>query len=645
VPGKNKKRRIVFDIESTPAEQARFEGKYRVWSWSAYDFDSDVIVGRGLTIDSLYNFFKVQTQNNQYFAHNSKWDAGYLLYNLHERGYTYDAWENRRAKVGTYNCIISEMGYWYSFSFCFGAWQNKGRKGAKKKVVTIINSYNLIKSKVEDIPKGFGLNELKGTIDYEAYRPQGYKPTQEEWNYNDDDVIIVGKGLKILDGYGINKLTIGSSVLHNFKKEFFARYNLDVTKPSAEDRERYFRKYFPELDSKIDTFCRNAYFGGKNLKNTYIKEIQIFSGVYCFDIASQYPFVKAAYHYPWGQPKYFSGDYIEDVKYPLYIIHVKARLILKDGYQPTIFTRQDSVMEKVTGNKIDNEYDLYLTNVDLEDLEVCYHILEWEVIDGYKFRSTEEFGVDENGYNKIFGWFYKKYYDIKKNAEGAFKLVSKYYINNLGGKFGTKSHKYKYYPVINEKGKISLKKHRAKPSSTLYVPVACFMTAYGRRMVRKVFIKNRKIFLYGDTDSGWFKGLPEIENIDWSDVETLGSWGLEHQQKIPKEITNPVERAIFRKINLTPIWFKPLKEKTYAYSKDNKLWIYVKAGLHQKKENPLNINIDDFKFGAVLPMQKVENFWGGFGLIKSSVTIHPSKKINHYTGIKIVSGFVSNKIK
>ena len=86
--------------------------------------------------------------------------------------------------------MISDKGLVYKCEIIFY------RKGRNIRKIILQDSLKLIPLRVEEIPKAFGLEEMKGKIDYDRHNklPPDSPLTEEETEYIKHDVIIGGKG-------------------------------------------------------------------------------------------------------------------------------------------------------------------------------------------------------------------------------------------------------------------------------------------------------------------------------------------------------------------------------------------------------------------------------------------------------------------
>lgn len=149
----------------------------------------------------------------------------------------------------TFTTLINELGSFYEITLYF----KKGNKQVTK--VTFIDSLKIIPFSVKDIAKAFNLEEQKGEIDYKAYREKGHILTKEEREYIKNDVVIVAKALNVLFNQKLDRMTIGSNALHEYKhilgKSRFEHFFPKINKEIDEDLRSAYRRWLHLLKSKI----------------------------------------------------------------------------------------------------------------------------------------------------------------------------------------------------------------------------------------------------------------------------------------------------------------------------------------------------------------------------------------------------------
>lgn len=478
-------------------------GRTRVWGWGLVEmWHRDVEIGA--TLDRLMELI-LEEDCNVYF-HNIKFDGDFLLVWLYEHGYSLVK-SSKKMPDYTFNTLISDKGVFYSLTI----------KTPKSRVV-IKDSHKVLPFSVRDIGRGFGLDVLKGEIDYNKERPPGYMITDEEKEYIKHDVLIVCEALEHLHQEGLTKSTQASNALNDYKKI--------VTR-------KVFERWYPEQPLWKHDELASSYRGGFTYCNPRFAGRVIEEGI-VLDKNSMYPWVMATKPLPVGEPVYFDGEYKYDSLYPLYIQRLKCQFDIKEDRIPTIQIKYPgpwSQVEYLTTStvekrnkkgeivRIETEAILTLTNMDIKLFFEQYDVQNVEWLGGYKFRQS--YGLFTEYINK---WYKRKEQaTIEKNKPQ--RQISKLMLNALYGKFGTSPHAKNKWPLYdNGKIKYVVDKEETEKSS-IYVPIASFITSYAREECIRSAQACYERFLYADTDSLHLIGL-EKPNLD-IDPLRLGAWKCE----------------------------------------------------------------------------------------------------------------------
>lgn len=184
----------------------------RVWAWACADISSPDEVTVDNNLDSFINH--ISRVNGSCYFHNLKFDGSFIIYWLFKHGYEHverkRGYSGKLEKLepGQMHAVIGDMGQWYSLTVC---WKNS------QNTTQFLDSAKLIMLPVSKIPKAFGLEESKLTIDYKEHREVGHKLTAQEIAYVKADVIIVAKAMAIMRQQGLTKVTIASNALADYK--------------------------------------------------------------------------------------------------------------------------------------------------------------------------------------------------------------------------------------------------------------------------------------------------------------------------------------------------------------------------------------------------------------------------------------------
>ena len=212
------------------------ENETYVWAWATCEIGNTNNIQIGTDISEFINFC-YKERNSTWYFHNLKFDGEFIIYYLLENGFKHVE-KKEDIDEKTFTTLISDMGQFYEITVYF----EKKNKYYRK--ATFIDSLKIIPFSVEDIAKGFNLPISKLNMDYNKPRKKGHFLTLEEKEYIKHDVEIVALALDIIFSDKLEKMTIGSNALNDFK------HLLSKTK---------FEHLFPSLDYDIDKDLRKAY--------------------------------------------------------------------------------------------------------------------------------------------------------------------------------------------------------------------------------------------------------------------------------------------------------------------------------------------------------------------------------------------------
>lgn len=522
--------RWVADFETTGKDNLKKDKYVRVWSWGAYSLDTHEYRA-GVSLEEFFNFFR--TRSNEVYFHNLKFDGQFLLSFLLKNNYV---WKPTATEPGEFSTVITDKGLYYEICVIFKKLNKRYIK------LTIRDSFKKLPLKVSAIARAFNFEEEKTSIDYGQYRPEGYTPTDAEKTYQKNDCVIVGRALQRQFEVGQTRMTIGADALAEYKNTI---------------GEKVFKTRFPELEYRIDEFCRHAYRGGYVYCNPqYVGKL--LHNVVSYDRNSDHPAILKEKLLPYGQPLYYMGEPLESEEYPLFIQRLQCRFRLRPGALPSIQIKKDwryNAAEYLTTNVIevddgaggftyDEPVELTLTSVDLYRFFENYEIEDLTFLDGYAFQAKKH----------MFDEFIDKNYQTKCNAaDGGSRLLAKLYINNLVGKMGTHPLRGYKIPIIDEKNIVRYVNSEPVMGSSVYVPLSAFVTAYSRDNLIQIAQRLGDDFIYGDTDS--FKTFADVALPYGVEVDArkLGAW----KSELPEPYSD----------------FKVLRNKTYAGIVGGKLQI------------------------------------------------------------------------
>lgn len=572
----------VADFETTTKEE-----DCRVWAYAVCEVGNTENISIGVTIDGFMKWCREQKENPKVYFHNLKFDGQFILYWLFKNGFTHIE-EPRDRKTNTFTTLISDKGLYYSIEVVFYL------KGKKVKKVTFYDSLKLIPLSVDAIAKSFKFPEQKLQIDYTSHDdlPEGSPLTEEEEEYLKHDVVIVAKAIEYFHSQGLNKMTIGSCALNEYKNLL---------------SKKYFKLYFPTPQYHNDV--KQSYRGGFTYLEPQFAGKLLGEGI-VLDINSLYPSVMNECYLPFGVPIFFKGKYKDDGFYPLYTQMIRCSFELKKGKIPTIQIKKSlffSGNEYLTSSN-DEEVVLCLNSVDLELFFEQYNVYNLEYISGWKFKATKglftEY-IDKWSNNKI---------QAKKDGNHGLYLISKLFLNSLYGKFGTDTtvrSKIPYYDSDDDSVHYSDSKPTTKPG--VYIAMASFITSYARFKTISSFQKIKDAYnsgkskaqpVYADTDSLHIILNGEDKDTFFKncgleiDSTKLGAW--DHEANFVKAKFLRQKCYIETHVIEEDEYNRGIKsENKSLYSKDKNGYYCLKvtvAGMPAACHN--QVNLKNFKIGA-----------------------------------------------
>lgn len=515
---------FVADFETT-----KNKDDCRVWAYCYCDIEKIGSKVYGTNIDDFMAWCSNKRENFKVLFHRLEFDGQFIISWLFRNGFKHTTDQSER-KSKTFNTLINSKGIYYQIEVIFE------RKGKSINKVTFQNSYNLIPLSVEKLAKAFKMPISKLDLDYEADREIGHELTEHEKEYISNDVEIVARAVKSFYDMGLNRMTIGSCALHDYKQM--------VT-------ENRFRIFFPP-STKYDHDIRESYRGGYTYLEPELEGKTLGKGV-VLDINSTHPFSMYDCELPHGTPLFFKGEYQEDSLYPLYIQMFKCQFELKKDHIPTVTMKfgSDFSTNEYLISSGGVEKTLYLTSVDLEMFKKHYDTFDTiEYIGGWKFK----------GVTGLFDEYIEKWMEVKsqsrKHEKWEWYEIAKRMLNALYGKLGTAPQVKSKIPYINKDGVVNYKDDTLKQIEGVYLPMATFITSYSRKRIIEAFQKLKDDYVsgkskirpvYTDTDS--LHILSEDFSIpEWLDIDDteIGKFKIEGHFKKAKFLRQKCYMEEFR---------------------------------------------------------------------------------------------------
>lgn len=574
------------------------ENDCRVWAYSICSIDDPSEFYYGNNFEDFIEFCANPKINYTLYFHNLKFDGAFIMTWLLSNGYDYISDRKNRADH-TFTTLITDMGQFYAIEIYFKINKTHVNK------VKILDSLKIFPNfSVEKVAEGFNLPIRKLSIDYKKKRPVGWELTPEEIDYIRNDVEIMARALKIMFDKGLKKMTIAGDAFQSYK-----------------DFVPNFRKRFPVLPAEVDKDIRLAYRGGFTYVNDIYKEKEVGHGI-CIDKNSMYPSKMVQKPLPYGMPEHFEGEYQYDKTMPLYIQSISCVFKLKKNKIPNIQLKNNLsfIPNEYLTSSNDEVVTLSLCSPDYELFRENYDVRVYSYNGGWKFKECK--GMFDEYINY---WMDQK---IKAGKEGnkPQRQIAKLMLNSLYGRFGLSINAQQKYPYLDEKGVLRFALLPPEKREPVYIPVACFITAYGRvdtirtsQEIRDYSLKKYgyDAYLYSDTDSIHCMinddDLNALKDDIFIDDFALGAWAKESE----------FDRAIF------------IRQKCYIEETDGKLNVTV-AGM-PKYLTPL-ITFENFKRGfsteglTLKEMVKLAS--------KNGATDQEIEKLHHKLTYKYVKGGV-----
>lgn len=344
-------------------------------------------------------------------------------------------------------------------------------------------------------------NGLVDLHDMQRVAPLGMKQMrsivcdgQRDWRIS-DDVCVMARVLSVLNEEDLTRTTVSSNAYNEY---------LDIVGRAD------FRRMFPKLKACETDLVSEAFNGGFVWVDPEWRGRRIGPGI-SVDANSLYPSAALINRLPCGRPKPFEGKAEDDGLLTLQSAVVDWD-IKPDGLP--IFPRRYRKYEVEPGHSMqptlvtmtDVDWQLVMENYDLM-------ILEWK--GGLKFY----------GQKGMFDAYIGKWGERKLHSDSGQRMMAKMMLNSLFGKFGTKIRRRNLIPEW-EDGKIVYDESRMKLSHGIYMPVAAWVNAYGRRELVNAVNANRGRVVYCDTDSMHLIGTGDPDGISIDDT-AFGSWKIE----------------------------------------------------------------------------------------------------------------------
>lgn len=367
------------------------------------------------------------------------------------------------------------------------------------------------------------------------------KPQKVEIDWKKINANNLKENMKIIEDRNLYDIISLAECMEEFKKAFYGKFHgagttassmsLDafkfylcnkkgILRPSHEEKNDIFRERYPQLTSEQQLLSKGCYSGGISTNNENHAEKMINENLQMLDINSSYPYAMCL-PLPYGQ-----GAKIDDFcqkGYNEYIVYIKFKMVGQPFQRCHSENHARAILEFESAEKIytksqfPKEFEGYLclNSIDLDTLKKFAKVTICEFVLGYHYETIDD----------ISDFIKELYYERKKHKKGVLNTAIKIFLNSLYGKFAQDLSGQVYqYKSVGEYKKIS-----AIDTNTIYNPFACAVTAYGRRNWIENCYRIGDDFIYGDTDSLYFKNVQRCEKIFADagivDENELGKWG------------------------------------------------------------------------------------------------------------------------
>lgn len=356
---------------------------------------------------------------------------------------------------------------------------------------------------LEDMASHLGLKFILPKIDIFKYREPEYEPTVDEKRASFKRALLI---LDILLNMREEKEFFLSFTIASYSMRKLMNYSFGWAKnPKGCYRSK---KNYPLLEPQVEEAVRKSIFGGLSSPNPVFQNEDITNLIH-IDATQHYPSCQKLYNFPYGEPTYFKGGECS------HRINAKLLHIKMWGWYDTLFHCLPILDQESVFIAYDRVFDLWLWEFELEMAKVCYIGMQYEIIEGYEFKT------------KPIGWvgYFEENIAMRQIARANndnFGVALYKLMNNAPiGKFFQKSRAEEYEPYINEQG-VTKNKKVSKEQKTVagyaYSPLGSYTLARGRW----------RLFLMAER----FK----FENIVYKDTDSLFVISNEHTEAVIKEM-------------------------------------------------------------------------------------------------------------
>nr|Q01529.1 RecName: Full=Probable DNA polymerase [Podospora anserina]CAA43117.2 DNA polymerase [Podospora anserina] len=316
--------------------------------------------------------------------------------------------------------------------------------------ITFIDSYNILPDKLDNLAKSFGTEIQKGLFPYEFVKSNtlnyvGITPSIEYYKINNEVISQELYNELIVPQWDLRKQTLHYlerdllsllEIINTYNHYVYKRYNVQLTESLTIARlalNIYLKRYLGDnlipvvLNNSLFTSIKAAYYGGvAEVYRPYGKNLRY------YDVNSLYPFV-AKNTMPGHECKYIESK--KGLKLSELFGFFYCKVTTNNQYLGLLPVHNQGLIMP------NGQWYGWYFSEELKFAEVNgYNI---EVIKGYQFNKIDN----------LFSSYVDDLYKIKANSEGSEKLITKFLLNSLLGRFGMSIFKLKTDIVSVEKAK------------------------------------------------------------------------------------------------------------------------------------------------------------------------------------------------
>ena len=317
--------------------------------------------------------------------------------------------------------------------------------------------------------------------------------------------------LRVTSLLGMETLTIGSA-------SFNIMLDMNFHAKTKRGKFGLFKAIYGKNSLEDDKYLRKWYAGGLGWSST---DDRTETRVHSYDIVSAYPAESMKGLPTTNRAIKYHGLKLPTEERPFSFIKMRVTGQVKENHVPVLPSRNiygdsniyiydDKEVYIIAEYGVKSEYDYWLENMDIEDIEYI-----------------ETISLEQATKNPLRPYM-EKYYHIKETTSGIERDLAKRLLNSLTGKLGTNPIKDNVEYELNDNNKL-IRKGSEEIEIDVYVThVVAVITSRVRCKCYEVdtMIRDKTTFRMYATDS--VKHSSNVSNLITTG-NNLGDWGLEHE--------------------------------------------------------------------------------------------------------------------